>query len=245
MITDELRVGICDDKEEDLERIRQTLQEALQTFHRPVRMHCRLFRDGEQMYQSSREELYHLFFLDIEMPDVDGFKLAERLSMDRPRARLIFVSGHESFVFDSQEYTPFWFVRKGMLEHDMQRALRKYFQVTAMERISYRLQDGLGFCEILLRDILYIECCGHTLTIFKTDGKSLKKYGSLKTMEEELAGHGFLRIHKSCLANQIYIEEVGKREVYLKNGRELEMGRDRRKAVREAMILYERERREY
>ncbi len=64
-------------------------------------------------------------------------------------------------------------------------------------------------------------------------------------MEEELAGHGFLRIHKSCLANQIYIEEVGKREVYLKNGREPEMGRDRRKAVREAMILYERERREY
>ena len=54
-----------------------------------------------------------------------------------------------------------------------------------------------------------------------------------------------LRIHKSCLANGIYIEEVGKREVYLKNGREPEMGRDRRKAVREAMILYERERREY
>ncbi len=226
MVTDELRFGICDDKEEDLERIRQALQEALQTLRRTVRLHCRLF-------------------LDIEMPEADGFKLAERLSMDRPKARLVFVSVHESFVFDSQEYTPLWFVRKRMLEHDMQRALRKYFQTTAMERISYRLQDGFGFREILLQDILYIECCGHTLTIFKTDGKSLKKYGSLKTMEEELAGHGFLRIHKSCLANGIYIEEVGKREVYLKNGREPEMGRDCRKAVREAMILYERERREY
>ncbi len=43
----------------------------------------------------------------------------------------------------------------------------KYFQTTAMERISYRLQDGFGFREILLQDILYIECCGHTLTIFK------------------------------------------------------------------------------
>ena len=28
MVTDELRFGICDDKEEDLERIRQALQEA-------------------------------------------------------------------------------------------------------------------------------------------------------------------------------------------------------------------------
>lgn len=37
MVTDELRFGICDDKEEDLERIRQALQEALQTLRRTVK----------------------------------------------------------------------------------------------------------------------------------------------------------------------------------------------------------------
>lgn len=61
-------------------------------------------------------------------------------------------------------------------------------------------------------------------------------------MEEELEGCSFLRIHKNYLVNQEYIREVGSREVYLMDGSILEMGRDRKNAVREAMRLYDRER---
>ena len=61
-------------------------------------------------------------------------------------------------------------------------------------------------------------------------------------MEEELEGCHFLRIHKNYLVNQQYIKEVGRREVYLTDQSALEMGRDRRIKVREAMLRYERER---
>ncbi len=83
---------------------------------------------------------------------------------------------------------------------------------------------------------------GHSLVIKKTDGGWLRKYGSLKSMEEELEGCSFLRIHKNYQVNQEYIKEVGSREVYLMDGSILEMGRDRKNAVREAMRLYDRER---
>ena len=61
-------------------------------------------------------------------------------------------------------------------------------------------------------------------------------------MEEELEGHHFLRIHKNYLVNQRYIKEVGKREVYLMDDTVLEMGRDRRAKIREAVLQYEKER---
>lgn len=92
-----------------------------------------------------------------------------------------------------------------------------------------------------MRDILYVECSGHRITICRTDGSRLEKYGSLKAMEGELAGCHFLRIHKNYLVNQEYIKEVGKREVYLTDGKVLEMGRDRRTTVRGAMIQFEKE----
>lgn len=62
-------------------------------------------------------------------------------------------------------------------------------------------------------------------------------------MEEELEGCYFLRIHKNYLVNQQYIAEVGTREVHLTNGNVLEMGRDRKNEIREAMLRYEREKR--
>ena len=169
------------------------------------------------------------------MPGLDGFALAERLCLDRPQTRLVFVSRHESLVYDAPEYMPLWFVRKSRLERDMYKALRQYFRVTASTRITYRLKDGFSF-----RDILYVECSGHRITICRTDGSRLEKYGSLKAMEGELAGCHFIRIHKNYLVNQEYIKEVGKREVYLTDGKALEMGRDRRAAVRDAMIQYEK-----
>lgn len=72
-----------------------------------------------------------------------------------------------------------------------------------------------------------------------SDGSGMKKYGSLKAMEEGLRGCHFLRIHKSYLVNQEYIKEVGVREVYLTDGTVIEMGRDRKKPDREAMRRYD------
>ena len=106
------RVGICDDRAEDRERI---------------------------------EEAFDLLLLDIEMLDLDGFKLAEKICMNPHSFYLIFVSAHESFVFDASEYMPLWFVRKSNLEWDMFRAVRKYMQIASCVRVNYRIREGFGF----------------------------------------------------------------------------------------------------
>ena len=161
MAGDTLHIGICDDNREDLWRIEEAVRAGISKIKIPVTLESRLFETGEDMYEASRQESFDMFFLDIEMPKLDGFKLAKKICSGNPQVCLIFVSAHDSFVFDSQEYMPFWFVRKGMLEKDMLLALQKYFDVTAFKRVHYRLKEGLGYRNLFLQDIMYIECQGH------------------------------------------------------------------------------------
>jgi len=241
MTKEELQVGICDDKAEDIDLIEAALHRALKKTEIPVRLVCHKFTDGESMYEICGKETFHLLFLDIEMPGLDGFGLASKLCTGRRHVYVVFVSAHNSFVYDSFAFAPLWFVRKEMLDQDMCKAVKMYFQETASRRISYRLESGFGIHNLLIRDIIYIEGSGHNLAIQMVNGDRMGKYGSLKAMEEELAGYHFLRIHKNFLVNQCYIKEVGKREIYLLDGNTLEMGRDRRATIRMAMLQYEGE----
>ncbi len=232
-------IGICDDERADLERVEESLRRNLEKSMEKDKLkweaECRLFQDGEALYEACQKEEYDLLFLDIEMPGVDGFQLAKRIAMGKRKCDIIFVSGYESLVFDSWQYSPLWFVRKGMLERDMRLALQKY-----AERVLAEENCGLfRGVEAAVSDIVYIESRGHLLYVKRRNGKSFEQYGSLKAFEEELTPHHFLRIHKSYLVNQRYIEEIGKREVLLTDGTALEMGRDRRKTLQEAMHRYE------
>ncbi len=237
------RIGICDGQEEDIARIKDALRRVLKKTGRQIQLFCQPFLNGEEMYAAACKKAFDLIFMDIELPGMSGFELAAKLCRDCPSTYLVFVSAQESFVFDALEYSPLWFVRKGNLEWDMTRALQKYLDITAVTRVSYRMKEGFGIRELPVKDIMYIEGSGHSLMIVQANGCQLRKYGSLKSMEEELEGCYFLRIHKNYLVNQQYIAEVGTREVHLTNGNVLEMGRDRKNEIREAMLRYEREKR--
>lgn len=242
MSMNRLRIEICDDKKEDLMQIRNVLCSSMTRFAPEIQMEVTLFTEGIKLYECSKRENYDLVFLDIEMPVLDGFELARRLCMEQPQLKLIFVSNHESRVFDSYEYMPLWFIRKRQMNHDMDRALKKYLETTSYCRITYRIREGLSGRDIPVRQILYLEGSGHDVWFHLTDGGEYRLYGSLKAVEKEIEKYGFLRIHKSYLVNQAYIEEIGRLEVRLKNGRRLAMGRDRKKKVEEAVDLYRRER---
>lgn len=232
-----ISIGICDDEEKDLKQIEAAVREGLKKLNFASDAELCLYNNGDALFVDGKKEHFDLLFLDIEMSGMDGFALAEQIKMKDFKTAIVFVSAHENLIFDAQEYTPLWFVRKTRLERDVLLALRRYMESSGQQETVLGL--GSMFCP--LSNILYIESMGHMLLIRRTDGSSFERYGSLKSMEEKLSGYCFLRTHKSYLVNQRYIDEIGKREIRLKDGTVLEMGRDRRKLLREAMLKYERE----
>lgn len=239
---EKLYFAVCDDEPEALAQICEALQNTLQRLEYRKSCVLRKFTNGTALYEATVKEHFHLIFLDIEMPNLDGFKLAEKLYLTASESHLIFVSCHEDFVFDIFDYTPLAFVRKSALKKDLYRAMYQYFRSISYLQLSIRLKDGYGDKEVLIKDILYVECEGHHLIYVTVQGSKLETYGTLKAVEDELTRYDFLRVHKSYLVNQRYVESIGKREVMLVGGRCVDMGKDRKKEVRTAMLQYEKKR---
>ncbi len=47
------------------------------------------------------ENMVDLAFLDIEMPEISGLSLAAKIKDNRPRAKIVFVTGHERYALDA------------------------------------------------------------------------------------------------------------------------------------------------
>lgn len=135
-----LRIGICDDNQTDLERIKGALCQCLTEMAFECQTDISLFSDGRVMYEESRQRIFNLVFLDLEMPGWGGFDLAERLHMSSPETSIVFVSIHDSLVYQSFTYTPLWFVRKKRLCGEMTQAVQQYFRKTVPFPVSWTVK---------------------------------------------------------------------------------------------------------
>ena len=83
---------------------------------------------------------FDMYILDIDMPDMNGFDLANKIYEKYPNAVIIFCTMHDNLVYDSFRLNAFYFVRKNNLEEDLSYSLKKY--IAANTRYIYRKDFG-------------------------------------------------------------------------------------------------------
>ena len=70
------------------------------------------------------KKVFDIYFLDIDMPNCDGFGLAKKIKKINEKAIIIFVSSHDDLVYKSFEFNPFYFVRKEYMERELETAIK-------------------------------------------------------------------------------------------------------------------------
>ena len=60
-----------------------------------------------------------IFFLDIDLKEKNGIKIAEKIRENNSNAIIIFVSAMNDMIFDSLIVQPFYFIRKDNFDRDM------------------------------------------------------------------------------------------------------------------------------
>lgn len=196
-------------------------------------------------FSNAREMLgcfdrFDAVLIDIEMPEMDGFKLAENLA-DRGSC-IIFVSHLDEKVYESLRYRPLRFIRKSCIDTELTEALEavktiveeksKIFTYVTVDRVLKSLRAD---------SIIYLESEFHTVKIV-CQQETFKIYRSLKNMEQEYAAYGFIRVQSGFIVNIRHILSMKSGMLKMANGVEISIGRDRREAVKTAYMDYMRTR---
>lgn len=177
-------------------------------------------------------------FLDIEMPDGDGFDViagAEPLDF-----RVIFVTSYQQYAIKAVRAQAFDYLLKPIDLDDLEKAVEKLQSEIASDQ-THQTENSPKILTVSMKEetlylqidqILHIEADGNYSTFYLSDGKSLVSSRNLKQFEEEL-DERFFRVHHSHLINLHRISRLKQSSgshIELEDGSKVPLAKRRRDA---------------
>jgi two-component system LytT family response regulator len=189
-----------------------------------------------------------LVFLDVQMPELDGFDVLELLGNDQPPA-LVFVTAHDEYALRAFEAGALDYLLKPFTDSRFQRALERAKQRLVRHREGHpRPPDPLiiksagQVAFVNIADVDWIESANYYSCLHVgADTHLLRR--SLAVLERELQSGPFCRIHRSTIVNLTRIQKLelmddGEYAVVLKTGTRLRLSRRFRKTLQHRLGLH-------
>jgi len=171
-------------------------------------------------------------FLDISMPEVDGFAVARRLP---PGTLIVFTTAHDQHALRAFEVNALDYLVKPVRAEDLSRALDKLAHRRGGPRLTSRIGDRTHVVE--LARVTHFQAEDKLTYAFAGD-ESYIVDDSIAALEERHAGDGFFRIHRATLVRLTAIAEVlaNPPRVRLREGDQvLPVARDRVRALKDVL----------
>lgn len=195
---------------------------------------CRGFKSGKQLRTYMMSNPLDLLFLDIDLGDETGIEIAAWVAQNYPDTIIIFVTGHREFAEEAFEVDAFGYLVKPYDIKKMESVLQKAMLQLEKKRVDEPNTEIVIIDENLkkkidCKDILYIER-QQSRSIIKTQQKEYKVYETITSLCERI-GDSFIRVNQGEVVNSNMIKEIKGNIVYLKDGKEMSIGRTYRKDV--------------
>ena len=193
---------------------------------------------GMEALREIRGRRPDLVFLDVQMPECDGFDVLEQLGKDLPPA-LVFVTAYDQYALKAFEAGALDYLLKPFDNARFGRALERAKERIALGRDAPRKIERLAIKnagEILflkISEIDWIEAADYYVCLH-VGTKSHLLRRSMNEVEQELRTGAFCRIHRSAIVNlervrRLDVNQEGGTDVVLGNGTRLRQSRRYRK----------------
>ena len=235
-----MKIAICDDNPDYIDYNAQ-LEMLLMEY-----MSINLILDYEiKPYSSGIHSLkeyylnrFDLIFLDIDMPEMDGFETAKLIREIDKYVDMVFVTNMEGQSTKGYQYKASGYLYKPVSQEDINELIDRIRAEMSKDTYEVKLLNG-GVVSFRLTDILYFGIEDHDISIV-TKSEKYDFVGTLKQVENDLKGKGFIRIHKSYLVNLQNTITENNGYIWMKTGDKLQIARGRKKAVCEILAKIRR-----
>jgi two-component system, LytTR family, response regulator len=251
-----IRVLIVDDEPIARKGIRRLLDEAPDM---EIVGEC---GDGAEAVSAIRRRSPDLVFLDVQMPELDGFAVLEKVGVEQA-PEIIFVTAYDEYTLRAFDVQALDYLLKPVNPERFYKSLnraRALLQYKSPEKLNARLlallenhrrEEGLaarfavktpqGALLVDAHDVDWIEAAGNYVRL-RVGAQAHLLSETIGGMEKRLDPRKFLRIHRSRIVNMERVRLLrplfhGEYEIVLKDGTCLTSGRNFRKQIREALDL--------
>lgn len=180
----------------------------------------------------------HVVFLDVEMPEENGFELFKHF--EKPEFKVVFTTAHKEYAINAIKHSALDYLLKPVNHVELLELIQKMetpddgsrfrFQLENLisnlnngtgpvARIAFPSQSGIEL--IRVNNIVYCQAENTYTCIHTSLNETIMVTKTLKSVEELLPHGMFLRIHKSYLVNVNYIKaysRAGGQGIVLENG---------------------------
>ncbi len=192
-------------------------------------------------------------FLDIEMPDGNGFDLLELF--DTVDFHVIFITAHNQYAIKAFEYSAIDYILKPVDPEKLLKAIKKLKNLSPkknqsdervrillnnknnVSKIALPTRNGYRFVKV--KDIVRCEAENNYTHFYLQTNEKILVTRTLKDYENILQDNFFVRVHQSHLINVDYVEQYIKGDggtAIMSDGSEVEISRRKKELFLSKML---------
>ena len=189
----------------------------------------KVFSTGEKFLQTTKE--YQLVFMDIELPNRDGFSILQEYRIKHADALFIILTTHIELSRQGYKVEAFRYIDKFNMD-EIAEALD-----SAMLRLEkYQIVEIpiplLSVQKIQCYDIVYFEVYDHDVLMHLRNEETYRCSETLLELSKRMTDKGFILTNRSYLVNLEHIRKVEKDKVYILGNQSLPLSRRKFSDVR-------------
>ncbi|MCI9074947.1 MAG: response regulator transcription factor [Dorea sp.] len=233
------KIAVIDDSKEMTEVVREIAKRQAEESGIESEIMIKTYTDPEAFLDDLKEGRYfHIFILDVEMPEMTGVELADNIRELQKDGYIIFLTCHPEFAIQGFERDVFQYILKSDMEFRLPAVLEQVFEICVREHTEYYLIANRHRMEkIRCGDIIYVKKEGKNCILY-TEGEEHYDRKTMDQVRRFLEPIGFICIDRGRIVNIEHILKIEKNEVYMDNDAVLEISRANIKKVKEQVTEY-------
>lgn len=235
-----LKVCICDDREKDVNEIRQMAVQFSEG-HPELPLEIQVFRSAYDLLDNMKTfGGFDLYLLDIIMPDLSGMELAKRIRERGEAAEILFLTVSREYALEAFGVSASGYLVKPLKKEDFNRAvLSCVHNLEPKDNPSLILKTKEGLRKVRIRELLMVESFNHRRVCTLSDGTALETGDTLSCLSEQLNIYPCFYVpHRAYIINFDYVNGLGTSELLMTNGKRIPVSRRAYPGLKSAFLEY-------
>lgn len=182
--------------------------------------------DAKKGLELVKGNMPELVFLDIDMPDMNGLTVADKIQSNNFHSEIVFTTAHQHYAYDALGIEPLYFLTKPFSINDLENVIQRYNDKEEKKKYEKRLDTFLhsqdnplkiklpsakGVLFVDIKEIVIIRSNLTNCDILLSDGTEENILLRIQRLLNTIKSPSFFPINRSTIVNLNYLQRFDKK----------------------------------